>query len=98
MNGILLINKEAVLIPRCCGQSETNLKDEKGWSYGTLDFAATGIYPALGKATRLSRYFIGADKSYRAVIRLGETTDTLDGDGTFRQRTMLRWRMARSKA
>ena len=84
MNGILLVNKEkgptshdVVAIVR------RTLRMKKIGHMGTLDPAATGILPLLvGKATRLSRYFVGADKSYRAVVKFGKTTDTLDGDGT----------------
>ena len=85
MNGILLINKEKGPTSHdVVAKVRRTLKMKKVGHMGTLDPAATGILPLLlGKATRLSRYFIGADKSYRAVIRLGETTDTLDGDGTF---------------
>ena len=85
MNGILLINKEKGPTSHdVVAKVRRALKMKKVGHMGTLDPAATGILPLLlGKATRLSRYFIGADKSYRAVIRLGETTDTLDGDGTF---------------
>ena len=49
---------------------------------GTLDPNATGLLPiCLGKATRLSRYLLKADKRYRATIRLGRATDTYDADG-----------------
>ncbi|HWP99027.1 MAG TPA: tRNA pseudouridine(55) synthase TruB [Vicinamibacterales bacterium] len=49
---------------------------------GTLDPPATGVLPlVLGRATRLSRYFTGADKGYEAVIRLGLATDTYDAGG-----------------
>ena len=84
MNGILLINKEKGPTSHdVVAKVRKALKMKKVGHMGTLDPAATGMLPLLlGKATRLSRYFIGADKSYRAVIRLGETTDTLDGDGT----------------
>ncbi|MEJ7761523.1 MAG: tRNA pseudouridine(55) synthase TruB [Thermomicrobiales bacterium] len=49
---------------------------------GTLDPAATGVLPlAVGQATRLVEYLSDADKAYRATIRFGVTTDSLDGDG-----------------
>ena len=54
---------------------------------GTLDPAATGVLPLLiGKATRVAEYLVGWDKEYRAVLRLGETTDTQDATGTVLQR------------
>ncbi len=49
---------------------------------GTLDPAATGVLPVLiGRATKIAEYLIDWDKEYRAVLRLGETTDTQDASG-----------------
>jgi tRNA pseudouridine55 synthase len=49
---------------------------------GTLDPMATGVLViGVGRATRLLTYVIGADKRYRATIRLGESTITDDADG-----------------
>jgi tRNA pseudouridine55 synthase len=54
---------------------------------GTLDPSATGVLPVLvGKATRIAEYLQEWDKEYRAVLRLGETTDTLDASGTILMR------------
>jgi tRNA pseudouridine55 synthase len=50
---------------------------------GTLDPAATGVLPVLiGRGTRIAEYLVEWDKEYRAVLRLGETTDTQDATGT----------------
>jgi len=50
---------------------------------GTLDPAATGVLPMLiGRGTRIAEYLLDWDKEYRAVLRLGETTDTLDATGS----------------
>ncbi len=50
---------------------------------GTLDPDATGVLPVcLGKATKLCDYLTDKDKEYKAVMRLGITTDTLDMTGT----------------
>jgi tRNA pseudouridine55 synthase len=50
---------------------------------GTLDPAATGVLPVLiGRGTRIAEYLVEWDKEYRAVLRLGETTDTQDVTGT----------------
>jgi tRNA pseudouridine55 synthase len=50
---------------------------------GTLDPAAVGVLPLLlGRATRLAEYLLDWDKEYVAVLKLGETTDTLDATGT----------------
>ncbi|MGV3526833.1 MAG: tRNA pseudouridine(55) synthase TruB [Candidatus Sericytochromatia bacterium] len=48
---------------------------------GTLDPDATGVMLlALGKATRLIPYLPGG-KAYRALVRLGRTTDSYDSSG-----------------
>jgi tRNA pseudouridine55 synthase len=50
---------------------------------GTLDPAATGLMLILlGKSTKLSGVLTGLDKDYEGVFKLGEETDTQDGDGT----------------
>jgi tRNA pseudouridine55 synthase len=49
---------------------------------GTLDPAATGVLPILiGEATKLMAYLADQDKEYRAVVRLGISTDTQDLSG-----------------
>lgn len=49
---------------------------------GTLDPMATGVL-VLGveRATRLLTYVVGADKEYRATVRLGVATSTDDAEG-----------------
>jgi tRNA pseudouridine55 synthase len=49
---------------------------------GTLDPMATGVLIiGVNRATRLLTYVIGAEKSYAATIRLGESTITDDAEG-----------------
>jgi tRNA pseudouridine55 synthase len=49
---------------------------------GTLDPAAGGVLPlVLGRATRLARFMSRSNKSYEAVIRFGQATDTYDAQG-----------------
>ncbi|MEA2362842.1 MAG: tRNA pseudouridine55 synthase [Thermoleophilaceae bacterium] len=49
---------------------------------GTLDPFATGLLLVLvGPATRAQRFLMGLPKTYRAVARLGWTSDTGDRDG-----------------
>jgi tRNA pseudouridine55 synthase len=49
---------------------------------GTLDPLASGLLVLLiGRATRLSRYVTGLDKTYSATARFGAVSDTLDADG-----------------
>ncbi len=50
---------------------------------GTLDPMATGVLVVMvGQATKLGPYLTLNDKSYRATVQLGSSTDTLDGEGT----------------
>jgi tRNA pseudouridine55 synthase len=49
---------------------------------GTLDPDATGVLPLLlGEAAKLMPYLVDQDKEYRAGVRFGVTTDTLDAGG-----------------
>ena len=47
-----------------------------------LDPLATGVLPiCLGQATKVSEYLLNSHKKYSTVIRLGQSTDTLDSEG-----------------
>lgn len=49
---------------------------------GTLDPFASGVLVCcLNRATRVAQYLLFSEKQYRAVLRLGVATDTLDGTG-----------------
>ncbi|MFT6071851.1 MAG: tRNA pseudouridine55 synthase [Dasania sp.] len=49
---------------------------------GTLDPLATGILPlAIGEATKLSQFFLDAQKSYDFTLYWGQKTDTADAEG-----------------
>ncbi|MBQ9442640.1 MAG: tRNA pseudouridine(55) synthase TruB [Selenomonadaceae bacterium] len=49
---------------------------------GTLDPAATGVLPiAIGRATKFLEYLADCDKTYRAEILFGTSTDSGDLDG-----------------
>lgn len=49
---------------------------------GTLDPQATGVLPlAIRAATKLAPYVPSMQKAYVGTVRLGEETDTLDGEG-----------------
>lgn len=55
---------------------------------GTLDPFATGLLIlGINKATRLLGFLLGLDKSYRASMRLGVTTDTDDHTGSITAQT-----------
>lgn len=50
---------------------------------GTLDPDAEGVLPVcLGRATKVCDLLTDKDKTYRAVLLLGQTTDTQDTSGT----------------
>lgn len=52
---------------------------------GTLDPAASGVLVVgVGRGTRLLHFLVGADKEYRATIRLGAATTTDDAGGEVR--------------
>ena len=54
---------------------------------GTLDPMATGVLVVLvGQGTKLAPYLTAADKGYRATVRLGVATDSLDADGAETER------------
>jgi tRNA pseudouridine55 synthase len=49
---------------------------------GTLDPMASGVLVVcLGESTKLAQFLLGCDKVYRATVRLGQATDTLDAHG-----------------
>ena len=53
---------------------------------GTLDPQAVGVLPVcLGKATKVCDLLTNKDKTYRAVCRLGVSTDTQDMTGQILQ-------------
>jgi tRNA pseudouridine55 synthase len=58
-------------------------RDAKVGHAGSLDPFATGVLVVLtGRATKLSDALLTADKTYRAWVKLGSTTDTMDRTGT----------------
>lgn len=62
------------------------LSAEKGGHTGVLDPFATGLLPlCFGEATKFAQRMLDADKAYRATIKLGEVSTTLDGEGEIRR-------------
>lgn len=82
MFGFINLNKPAGFTSHdCIAKLRKLLNTRKIGHGGTLDPAATGVLPiAVGKATRLLQ-FLPEPKAYRALIRLGVTTDTDDLEG-----------------
>ena len=88
-DGVLIVHKEAGWTSHdVVAKVRTLLKESKVGHAGTLDPSATGVLPVLiGRATRIAEYLIDWDKEYRAVLRLGETTDTQDATGQVLSKT-----------
>ena len=83
LDGILLLDKpEGPSSNQALQRARRILRARKAGHCGSLDPLATGLLPiCLGQATRFSGYLLGADKTYRARCRLGETTETGDAEG-----------------
>ena len=81
--GVLIVHKEAGWTSHdVVAKVRKLLGGSKVGHAGTLDPNATGVLPILvGRATRIAEYLVNWDKEYRAVLRLGETTDTQDATG-----------------
>lgn len=81
-SGILVVDKPPGMTSHAVVAQARKAVGVKIGHTGTLDPLATGVLPlALGQATRLAQFFQGHDKAYRAVVRLGRTTDTYDREG-----------------
>ncbi len=83
MNIIINLNKPKGITSQ---QAVTKVKKllgvRKAGHTGTLDPMATGVLLiCLNEATKISRFLLDKDKTYRARLKLGERTDTLDADG-----------------
>jgi len=82
-SSVLLVRKNPGLTSFVSLASVKRLVDPKVGHTGTLDKFAQGLLVVLtGSMTRLNPLFLGLDKKYHAVIKLGLETDTLDPYGT----------------
>lgn len=83
MNGILLIDKpQGMTSHDVVRRVRRLLRTRRVGHTGTLDPLATGVLPvAVGEATRIVQFLMEGDKTYRAVLKLGETTTTQDAEG-----------------
>lgn len=88
VSGVLLIDKpQGMTSQQVVSKVKYLLKSDvhdskKAGHTGTLDPMATGLLPiCLGEATKFSHYQLDAIKSYQAIIKLGEQTDTGDAEG-----------------
>ena len=83
LNGFFVIDKQAgvtshdivAMVRRAIGQKKVG-------HTGTLDPFATGVLPvAVGEGTKAIQFLDESEKEYRAVLRLGISTDTQDLTG-----------------
>lgn len=83
IDGILLLDKPLGVSSNYVLQKTKYLLNAlKAGHTGSLDPLASGMLPiCFGKATKLSRFMLEADKSYEFTICLGVTTTTGDAEG-----------------
>ena len=88
INGFLIVDKPAGMTSHDVVNAVRRMAGTRRVGHaGTLDPMATGVLVlALGAATRLVQFIDGSDKTYRATLRLGETTTTYDADGDLVER------------
>jgi tRNA pseudouridine55 synthase len=84
ISGVLVVDKPIGMTSHDVVQvirKGTNIR--RAGHTGTLDPRASGVLVILvGPAVRLSEYVSASDKRYQAIVRLGESTDTYDAEGT----------------
>lgn len=83
VDGILVVNKLPGRTSHDIVESVRRLAGFRQIGHlGTLDPMATGVLVlALGRATRLARFFADRRKRYSCAVRFGFATDTYDADG-----------------
>src|SRR5688572_13420771 len=83
VHGILLLDKPLGISSNAALQRVKRLYSaEKAGHTGNLDPLATGMLPiCLGEATKISAFWLDADKQYRTRCLLGVETDSGDSEG-----------------
>ncbi|MBG6073625.1 MULTISPECIES: tRNA pseudouridine(55) synthase TruB [unclassified Polaromonas] len=83
VHGVLLLDKPLGLSSnQALQKAKWLLRAEKAGHTGTLDPLATGVLPlCFGAATKFSQMQLEADKTYEAVLLLGQKTSTADAEG-----------------
>jgi tRNA pseudouridine55 synthase len=84
VDGVLLLDKPVGLSSNVALQRARRLFNAaKAGHTGTLDPLASGLLPlCFGDATKFSQALLDSHKDYRALVRFGIATDTLDAEGT----------------
>jgi len=87
VDGVVLVDKPTGLTSNAVLQRvKRAYRALKAGHTGTLDPLASGLLPiCLGEATKFSLGLLDADKSYRAVLHMGVTTETGDVEGAVRR-------------
>ena len=83
MNGFInLIKKRGISSNTALQEAKRKLKVKKAGHLGTLDPMAHGVLVlGINRGTKFSSYFLESDKTYKAEITLGISTDTDDAMG-----------------
>lgn len=83
MNGFInLIKKRGISSNAALQEAKRKLKVKKAGHLGTLDPMAYGVLVlGINRGTKFSSYFLESDKTYKAEITLGVSTDTDDAMG-----------------
>lgn len=83
VSGVLLLDKPSgISSNQALQQAKRLFQAAKAGHTGNLDPLATGLLPiCFGEATKFSNFLLDAEKTYRAVIKLGITTTTGDAEG-----------------
>ncbi|MCJ7799162.1 MAG: tRNA pseudouridine(55) synthase TruB, partial [Polaromonas sp.] len=83
VHGVLLLDKPLGLSSnQALQKAKWLLRADKAGHTGTLDPLATGVLPlCFGAATKFSQIQLDADKTYEAVLLLGQKTSTADAEG-----------------
>jgi tRNA pseudouridine55 synthase len=83
LNGIIIVNKPGnITSAKAVALIKKTLQAKKVGHAGTLDPFAEGVLICcVNQATRIARFLLHGKKTYAAVIKLGEETDTQDLTG-----------------
>ena len=83
VHGVLLLDKPLGLSSnQALQKAKWLLRADKAGHTGTLDPLATGVLPlCFGAATKFSQIQLEADKTYEALLLLGQKTSTGDAEG-----------------
>ncbi|HMK86034.1 MAG TPA: tRNA pseudouridine(55) synthase TruB [Steroidobacteraceae bacterium] len=91
VHGILLLDKPlGVSSAGAVARVKRLFRARKAGHTGSLDPLASGMLPiCLGEATKFGAQMLGADKSYRVTVRLGERTPSADLESAVIERRAL---------